>query len=205
MAYIAFIAAVLCGILRMTTGKYIFSAMISLLCGCTAALAGGGNARFLLAIGLFVSVVADWFLAHQAGRAQYFLYGVAGFFVAHCFFGGYALTTFRFGRPQLIIACVLLAAYSIYLAVRVMPGVQSLFRLPITAYMLISIVSLYLAMSSGMPVFEKIIYTAGIASILFSDTMIAENVFVGVAKAAKLVHPTYYLCHVLLALSALIE
>lgn len=205
MAYIAFIAAILCGVLRFSTGKYMYSALISLLCGCTVVLSGGSGDRMLLAAGLFVSVVADWFLAHQRGRTEFFIYGVIGFLIAHCLFGGFAAVRFSFGKPQLIICCVLLAAYSVYLALRVMPGVEKALRLPITAYMLVSIASLYLAMSSGMPVFEKILYTAGIASILFSDTMIAENVFVGVEQAGRLVHPTYYLCHWLLALSALIR
>lgn len=204
-AYIAFIAATLCIVLRFATGKYIYSACISLMCGCAVALSGSGNLRILLAVGLFVSVIADWFLAHQSGHSNYFLYGVGGFFIAHCFFGGYALCRYSFGIPQLVIAAVLLAAYCIYLGVRVMPGVEAGLKVPITAYMLISIVSLYLAMSSNMPVFEKILYTAGIVSILFSDTMIAENEFVGNTGAAKLVHPTYYLCHWLLALSALLR
>lgn len=205
MACIAFVAAVLCGVLRFATGKYMFSAFTTLLCGCAAALSGGGGDRLLLAGGLFVSVVADWFLAHQSGRESYFLRGVAGFFVAHCLFGGYAAVRYSFGYPQLIAAAVLLAAYSGYLALRVMPGVPGLFRLPITAYMLVSILSLYLALSMNAPVFEKVLYAFGIASILFSDTMIAENEFVGLKAAAKLVLPTYYLCHWLIALSALIR
>ncbi len=204
-AYIAFIAAILCGVLRFATGKYMYSACISLLCGCTVALAGGSRTRMLLAAGLFVSVVADWFLAHQGGRPNFFLYGVAGFLVAHCLFGGYAAFRYSFGMPQLIVICALLAAYCLYLGIRVMPGVADGLKVPITAYMLVSIASLYLAVSMNASAFEKVLYAAGIASILFSDTMIAENIFVGVKPAAKLVHPTYYLCHWLIALSALIR
>ena len=204
-AYIAFIAAILCGVLRFATGKYMYSACISLLCGCTAALAGGSNARMLLAAGLFASVIADWFLAHQHGRESFFLYGVAGFFAAHCLFCGYASVRYEFSYPIIVVTAVLLAAYSGYLALRVLPGVSQALKLPVTAYMLVSIASLYLALSMNAPALEKVLYAAGIVSILFSDTMIAENIFVGVKPAAKLVHPTYYLCHWLIALSALIR
>ena len=204
-AYVVFAAALVCGVLRFATGEYIYSALISLLCGCTVVLAGGNNARLLMAAGLFVSVIADWFLSHQSGHSNFFLYGVCGFLIAHCLFAGYAAARFSFGVPQLVISVILLLGYSVYLGCRVMPGIESGLRLPITAYMLVSLVSLYLAMSSGMPIIQRILYTAGIASILFSDTMIAENIFVGVKQAGKLVHPTYYLCHWLLALSALIR
>ena len=204
-AYAAFAAALVCGYFRFFTGKYVYSALISLLCGATVVLAGGGNTRLLLAAGLFASVIADWFLCHQAGRSSFFLCGVAGFFIAHCLFCGYAAAEYSFGLWPVALAGALLAGYCAYMFARVMPGVAGGLKLPVFAYMLASIASMYLAMASGMPAPQKALYTAGIAAILFSDTMIAENIFVGVKRAGRLVHPTYYACHWLLALSALIK
>ena len=203
--YIVFAAALVCGMFRLTTGAYVFSALISALCGCAVMLSGDTSVRYLLAAGLFVSVIADWFLCHQHGRESFFLYGVAGFFIAHCLFGAYAAARYRFSTAFVVIAGIILAAYCVYLFRRVMPGVSEGLRIPITAYMLVSIASLYLALSMNAPVIERVLYAAGIVSILFSDTMIAENIFVGVKAAGKLVHPTYYLCHGLIALSALIR
>ena len=47
-------------------------------------------------------------------------------------------------------------------------------------------------------------YAVGIGLLLFSDTMIAENDFLGNHRVAALILPAYYLCHILVALSALI-
>lgn len=205
MAYIALLGAVMCGVLRCAAGKYIFSACMSLLSACAVAASGQARLKLALIAGLLVSVVADWFLAHQKGHSGRFLYGVIGFFAAHCMFAWYAAMRFSFSMSALAIALVLLAAYGVYMALRLLPGVESGLKAPLTLYMLVSIVSLYFAMSMNAPVAEKALYIAGIAAILFSDTMIGENEFVGVRAAGKLVLPTYYLCHALIALSAMLR
>lgn len=200
-AWIVLAASLACGVCRFTINGYIFSALISGLCGISAALSG----RYLMALGLFVSVVADWFLCHQSGHSERFLYGVAGFFVAHCLFTAHAFTRFSFNVPGLIAAVAIAVGFSLYMAFRALPHVAAGLKMPIVAYMLISVLSLYAAFSMNAPVFEKILYIAGIASIVFSDTMISENIFLGVHKAGRLVHPTYYACHWLITLSALIR
>ena len=49
-----------------------------------------------------------------------------------------------------------------------------------------------------------VIYACALALLLFSDTMIAEADFAGNPRADRLVLPTYYLCHILVALSAIL-
>lgn len=205
IAWGAFAAAIVCGVLRFTVGGYIYSALISSLCGISVLFTGGGRDRFLLAAGLFVSVVADWFLSHQSGHSERFLYGVIGFFIAHCLFVAYAAMRYRFSTAALIAAAVLLIGFSAYMFIRALPNIEAGLKLPITAYMIVSMLSLYAAFSMNAPAAEKVMYIVGIAAIVFSDTMIAENVFLGVKPAAKLVHPTYYACHWLIALSALLR
>lgn len=205
IAWIAYAAAAVCGVFRFTTGGYIYSALISAFSGAAVLFCNAGKDRLLLAAGLFVSVVADWFLCHQSGHSERFLYGVIGFFVAHCLFAAYAVARYSFNVPAVIAAAVLFAGFGAYMYFRALPGVADGLKIPIVAYMLISVMSLYAAFSMKAPVFEKALYIAGIASIVFSDTMIAENIFVGVKAAGKLVHPTYYACHWLIALSALIR
>lgn len=205
IAWIACAASLICGGFRFATGGYIYSALISAFTGAAVLFGGAGKDRLLLAAGLFVSVLADWFLCHQSGRSERFLYGVTGFFIAHCLFAAYAAVRYSFSLPALIAAVILLAGYGAYMYLRALPGVADGLKIPIVAYMLISMLSLYAAFSMKAPVFEKILYIAGIASIVFSDTMISENIFVGVKHAGMLVHPTYYACHWLIALSALIR
>jgi len=205
IAWGAFAAAIACGVLRFTVGGYIYSALISGLCGMSVLFAGGGKGRLLLAAGLFVSVVADWFLNHQSGHSERFLYGVIGFFVAHCLFVAYAALRYSFSPAALIAAAVLLIGFGAYMLFRALPNIEAGLKLPITAYMLVSMLSLYAAFSMSAPVAEKVLYIVGIAAIVFSDTMIAENIFLGVKPAAKLVHPTYFACHWLITLSALLR
>lgn len=95
--------------------------------------------------------------------------------------------------------------FGAYMAFRALPHVPAGLKIPILAYTLVSIISLYAAFSMNAPVAQKILYIAGIAAIVFSDTMISENIFVGMHQAAKLVHPTYYACHWLIVLSMLIR
>ena len=63
IAYIAYAAALVCGAFRFITGSYIYSALISALCGASVLFSGGEKAKLLLAAGLFVSVAADCFCA----------------------------------------------------------------------------------------------------------------------------------------------
>lgn len=204
LAWAVLIAGALCGVLRCIKGTYFFSALVSALCGCAVLLSGGVVHNLPIAAGLFVSIAADWFLAHQKGHPERFLYGVVGFFIAHCLFGAHALMRFAFNMPAVIVAAALLVCYIIYMARRVLHRVDKALRVPVVMYMLVSLGSLYAAMSMAAAGAEKALYIAGIASILFSDTMIAENEFVGVKAAGRLVLPTYYLCHVLIALSIMI-
>lgn len=205
MAYIALGAAVLCGVLRCVSGTYIFSACMSLLCACAAAAADAPADRWILAAGLAVSVIADWFLAHQSGRPERFLYGVAGFFVAHCLFSWYGFMRYAFNMPALCISLGLLLVYAVYMGARLLSGMDKMLRMPLVAYMLASLLSIYAALSMNAPMAERLLYIAGIAAILFSDTMIGENVFAGVKAAERLVLPTYYLCHTLITLSVLMR
>lgn len=205
VAWCAFVASLACGALRFTVGGYIYSALITSLCGISVIFTAGGINKWLLAVGLFVSVVADWFLNHQSGHGERFLYGVIGFFIAHCLFVAYAAVRYRFGAAGFAAALMLLIGFGAYMIFRALPHVEPGLKIPITAYMLVSVLSLYSAFSMNAPAPEKALYIAGIVAIVFSDTMISENIFVGVKPAAKLVHPTYYACHWLIALSALLR
>jgi uncharacterized membrane protein YhhN len=204
IAWIALGAAALCALLRCTLGNYIFSACTTLLCACAAALSAAGASKWAIAAGLLVSIAGDWFLAHQRPGAGRFLYGVILFLIAHCLFSVSAAMRFKFSAGALAAAAVLAVCYGLYMYLRILPRVDSGLKLPLVMYMLVSVISLWFAMSMAGPGYVRLVYTVGIAAIVFSDTMIAENIYMGSALAGRLVHPTYYLCHVLVALSALL-
>lgn len=205
MAYVALFAAALCAVLRCSLGKYVFSALTTLLCALAVSASGNVPLKVPLVAGLLVSIVADWCLAHQKAGESMFLYGIMGFFAAHCLFAWYAVGRFSFSLPALVVALALLAGYAVYLLVRLMPRVEAGLKVPVFLYMLVSIVSLYFAMSMKAPLWERVFYIAGIVAILASDTMIGESDFGGNRAADKLLLPAYYLCHVLISLSAVIR
>ena len=199
-AWIAFAAATLCALLKCALGNYILSACTTLLCALSAA----GAPRWVIAAGFLASVTGDWFLVHQQPGGNRFLYGVIFFFIAHCLFSVSAAMRFCFNVPALAVAALLATGYGLYMYIRILPRVDAGLRLPLVMYMLVSIVSLWCAMSMAGKAHVRLVYIVGIASIVFSDTMIAENIYMESGLAGRLVHPTYYFCHLMVALSALL-
>lgn len=181
-------------VLQLTTRKYIFSPLTTLSCAALALL----NSP-IMAAALFVSAIGDWFMAHKGDREIPYVLGIAGFFLGHAVFIAYAALRIRFVAAGMLAGVALAAFYIPYLLLRVIRKVPKLLRIPVALYTLISLAGLTFAVMTG-----DVLYIAGIACLLFSDTMIAESDFVGVRSCGKWILPTYYLCHILVALSALI-
>ncbi|MEE1199354.1 MAG: lysoplasmalogenase family protein [Christensenellales bacterium] len=181
---------------RVTTRKYIFSALTSLICAVLVAVFADTP---LLFAGLFLSVPADYFMAHKNGRVNWFCAGILAFLAAHLLYCAHAIRYARFSLPLTLLGAVMLVAYGVYLRRRILPATPHLLKLPAAIYTITSIVSLILGTMT-----HDLIYTAGIALLLFSDTLIAEREFPKYRKYQNLILPTYYLCHIALALSAML-
>ena len=181
-------------LLRLKTGKYIFSALTTLSCAAVALL----NAP-IMAAALFVSFAGDYFMAHKGNNDMKYLLGIAGFLLGHIIFIAHALLRAVDVRAGLLTAAILAIWFTPYLLLRVIGRVPKLLKLPVLLYTFISIAGLSCAVMTG-----NILYTLGIAMLLFSDTMIAENDFVGNSMTGWLILPTYYLCHILVTLSTLV-
>ena len=190
MPYLLLLIPAALAILRLTTRKYPFSALTTLACAALIAVYGRAPAIGLAAAALAVSAAGDWFLAHHRGRETFYALGVGGFLVGHAL-----LIAFAAHRA----APSPMALYAAYLTQIVLPGMPKMLRLPAVLYTLVSVAGFTVALTSG-----DAVYASAIALLLFSDTMIAAADFAGRKELSFLILPTYYLCHILIALSAML-
>ena len=185
--------------LRCVRPWFALNAIVSLSCAAIVLAARGAVSP--LFFGLIVSVAADWFMAHKAGRTGWYLCGIGGFFAAHALFLWDVLLDASLAPLPFLAFALLAAGYGLYLARRILPRVSDArMRLAIELYMLISAASL--GFSLAAPGAAR---TLGLLCIVLSDTLIAESDFAGNRAAGAWILPTYFLCHILLALSAVVE
>jgi uncharacterized membrane protein YhhN len=194
-------------VLHFFTGIYPFSPLVTLSC---AAIASPFASPWIL-IAYLCSVVGDWFMAHSDGKNgdKMLLGGIGGFFCAHACFLVYSVL--RAERTALLVPWILLAAaltvgYVLFLVRALYPAVPDpALRAGIGAYTGISLAVMSVSLHSGAPAVPKLLFCIGIALILFSDTLIAEERFLGRKTCGRLVCPTYFACHILVAASAVAE
>ncbi len=185
--------------LRCVRPWFALNAIVSLSCAAIVLAARGAVSP--LFFGLIVSVAADWFMAHKAGRTGWYLCGIGGFFAAHALFLWDVLLDASLAPLPFLAFALLAAGYGLYLARHILPRVSDArMRLAIVLYMLISAASL--GFSLAAPGAAR---TLGLLCIVLSDTLIAESDFAGNRAAGAWILPTYFLCHILLALSAVVE
>ena len=185
--------------LRCVRPWFALNAIVSLSCAAIVLAARGAVSP--LFFGLIVSVAADWFMAHKAGRTSWYLCGIGGFFAAHALFLWDVLMDASLAPLPFIAFALLAAGYGLYLARRILPRVgDARMRPAIVLYMLISAASL--GFSLAVPDAAR---TLGLLCIVLSDTLIAESDFAGNRATGPWILPTYFLCHILLALSAVVE
>lgn len=204
MLKIGLIVPILLFIAKSKWDKYLFSPLITLSCLVLSAFSGAHACIFACLAFLF-SVFGDFFLSHKSIHKDSYLFGIAGFFLAHAGFLAYALANSGVGILSPIIALVLVIPYGIYLVKRLYPALDNMpMRIAVTLYMLISISVFACAFSMNLPVYNKILFIVGIFMILFSDTIISISDFLGQRKWDKLILPTYYLCHILVCASMIL-
>jgi hypothetical protein len=150
-----------------------------------------------------LSAGGDWFLSHRSGREAFFVAGIGLFFGAHAGFLRFAWCR---GRLQAAVLGACLALYVPYYLVWLRPAASSrLLAISVLAYLLISCLVFSVAAGLKRPPAVKWPFVAGIGLILFSDTIISFKEFVGWSAANWLILPTYYLAHLCIAWSALVE
>ena len=195
MPYVLLLIPAAFAMLRLITSKYIFSALTTLSCAALAL----PRAPWI-GVALIVSAAGDWFMAHKGAHQNLYRIGILLFLAGHLLFLVHSLTHARRWTPALIAGAALAIVYAVYLRGRVLPRVPKLLRVPAIAYTVISVVSFSGAAATG-----NALYIIGLGLLLFSDTLIAEHDFLRVHAAGAGILPTYYLCQILVALSALLS
>lgn len=153
--------------------------------------------KWLLAGALAFSIAGDWMLKHRDGEVARFVAGIALFFVAHAGFLWFCLKNGRIWRRFL---AVLIVGYGLFFVIKLLPAIPDAALLSaVLLYLLISCFSLAAAPGLRMPLLTRALFTAGIACIVFSDTLIACCEFLHVCGLYNLLMmPAYYAAHILI-------
>ena len=203
-SYVFLASAVVFAVLHYRTGKYPFSAAVTL--SCLIAVFVWADFRITAAYAL--SVVGDWFMAHSGGKNgdKRLMGGILFFFLAHACFLSYSIYHMEY-RPQLlwlIPAGMLVLGYGIFLWKKLLPAIPDrTIRIAAAAYTGISLAVLTSSLLSRDAPLSKWLFCAGIAMIMFSDTLIALSRFLGKKGVGRFICPTYFACHILVAASVL--
>lgn len=205
--WIALLVPIAAMFLGLKTKKFTWNCVLTLSCAAIILCTKRGAVMYPLVAALIASVVGDFFMARKSGRPMWYVYGIVGFLLAHLGFMWYSASRFA-GSPRIYIAGAALVGMIVwYLAARVLPKIKDnkILRAAVGVYSVVSALSVVFAAGlQGTNQFETLLYGVGVACIAFSDTMIAENDFVGNKEWANFIMPTYYLCHILVAASAVV-
>ncbi|MDP4152898.1 MAG: lysoplasmalogenase family protein [Bacillota bacterium] len=180
--------------------------LATLTCAAVLLLFGGLQVLqkgWAVPLALAVSVVGDYFLSTRHGIPNTFIKGIACFFVAHALFTTFFILNGRHGVIRWAALGVGLAGGLIYYFVRLLPHISAApMRVAVLLYLVISFCSLAFALDLNAPLIPLAIIVLGVMTLLFSDTLIAEQVFAG--RAGKLpIIPTYLASHMLITVGTL--
>ncbi|MDH7502717.1 MAG: lysoplasmalogenase [Verrucomicrobiota bacterium] len=148
-----------------------------------------------------MSMAGDYFLSSRNGHAHYFEAGIAAFFAAHLGFLRYALAH---GRTNTGALAAMLFVFVPYFVLGLSPAIESrTLWSAVLLYLLVSCIGLAAALGLKQPRPVKWLYVAGIALIVFSDTLISFGEFLHYRRFNFLILPTYYAAHLAITASIL--
>lgn len=154
-----------------------------------------------------LSFMGDYVLGHWGGSFEGFVSGVGLFLLAHLCYVGYSLCRGRLLRWLFLVLVLIFGAYYIFLLCPAISDVVT--STAVLAYILVSCLSLAAAAgiksesselceNSKLSVF-KILFVAGVASLLFSDLLIAQKRFLHDGTLYPLMMPTYFASQLLIS------
>ncbi len=152
----------------------------------------------------FLSFAGDFVLGNWGGGFQGFIGGVALFFLAHLGYIGYSLSR---GRLVWLLLLLLLVVFGAYHLILLHPAIgNNITSAAVLAYIIVSCVSLSAAAGAGTTAskLSRLLYFLGIASLVFSDLLIAQKKFLHEGSLYAVMMPTYFASQ-LLVTAALIR
>lgn len=195
-------------ILACKTNKYLYKALQTVACILIVTILGiyfNSGVYLYLAIAFTASVIGDYFLSFKDNSKNFFIYGIALYFLAHVGYLLYIIMSFEVNRVVFTIMFgVLLTIYLIYYLVVLRKSISGIMNIAALFYLIISCVVLATAVSAETNVLGKVIMISGVALIVISDTIIAETDFLNHKKFSFLILPTYYAAQILLCASFII-
>lgn len=158
----------------------------------------GRSIRWVFA-SLLVSIPADWFMMHSNTAHENLIYGICLFFLAHV---GFLLFCLKNGGIHWRFLLPVLAGYLVFFFTVLRPAIgQSALFVVALAYLLVSCFSLAAAIGLRLPAMIHGCFAAGIALLVFSDTIIALKIFAGYREFGFLILPTYFASHIMVTLA----
>ncbi|MDR3246883.1 MAG: lysoplasmalogenase [Prevotellaceae bacterium] len=187
-----------CAIVALVKYSYCFHVAVPVLCAVLIIFLSHkviADTKWLLVAALAFSIAGDWMLKQRNGQTLMFVYGIALFFIAHA---GFLLFCLKNGKIHLRLLLVSVLGYGIFFFSQLLPAIGDwVLSASVFVYMLISCFSLAGAYGLRLPVLSRRLFFAGIACIVFSDTLIACCEFL---NSCGLYHyvmmPTYYAAHI---------
>lgn len=205
--FVVLILPVAAAVMALWTGRLPFKLAVAALCGIILMACVGRRPRlsglqlWWVVAALAMSMVGDYFLSSRKGHAHFFEAGIAAFFAAHIGFLRYALAHGRISTGALT---VILLTYVPYFVLGLAPAIESrTLWAAVLLYLLVSCVGLAAALGLKQPRPVKWLYVAGIALIVFSDTLISFGEFLHYRRLSFLILPTYYAAHIAITASIL--
>lgn len=199
--YFLFLLPFIFAVLATMGFGFIYKAAVTLGCLFILFLAYGSKIvrskdTIYITLAFVFSIIGDWFLSNKGDNFLMFAAGIGLYFLAHT---GYLVYALKNGSLNKLFTFAILAVFLGFFVLVLWPAIDDpLLQVSVLLYLLISCFSVGASINLKFSTVTKWCYFAGIALILFSDTIISFKEFTPYQELNFLILPTYYAAHMLI-------
>ena len=199
--YFLFLLPFIFAVLATMGFGFIYKAAVTLGCLFILFLAYGSKIvrskdTIYITLAFVFSIIGDWFLSNKGDNFLMFAAGIGLYFLAHT---GYLVYALKNGSLNKLFTFAILAVFLGFFVLVLWPAIDDpLLQVSVLLYLLISCFSVGASSNLKFSTVTKWCYFAGIALILFSDTIISFKEFTPYQELNFLILPTYYAAHMLI-------